>query len=44
MNVSELTALLTSIGAALGGIATVITVITAITKLIEVFKKPKNDK
>lgn len=39
MNVSELTALLTSIGAALGGIATVI---TAITKLIEVFKKPKN--
>lgn len=41
MNVSEMTALLTSIGAALGGIATVI---TAITKLIEVFKKPKNDK
>ena len=40
MNVSELTELLTSVGTALGGLAAVI---TGIAKLIESWKKPKDN-
>ena len=40
MNVSEITDLLTSAGAALGGLAAVI---TAFAKLIESWKKPKDN-